>query len=147
MAKILIGIVALLLLAGGAGGYVFFLAAEEGEVPLAEAIQRPIAPSFVPMDPLTLPAIRADGVRGLVGFRIVLELADGRSPLDVKQWLPRFEDAFVTELASLLAVDWPGGGPIDFEIARARLLRESERVAGTGVVANVLFEQVQVRIL
>jgi len=146
MAKILIGILALLFLAGGAGGYVLFLAAEEDEVHLAEAVQRP-APSFVPMEPVTLPAIRADGVRGLVGFRIVLELADGRSPLDVKQWLPRFEDAFVTELASLLAVDWPGGGAIDFEIARARLLRESDRVVGTGVVANVLFEQVQVRVL
>ncbi len=146
MGKILIGIVALLFLAGGAGSYVFFLAEAADEAQPAEVVRRP-APAFVPMDPLTLSAIRADGVRGLVGFRIVLELADGRSPLEVKQWMPRFEDAFVTELASLLAVDWPGGGPIDFDIARARLLRESERVIGIGVVANVLFEQVQVRIL
>lgn len=138
--KAIIAVVVLLLLAGG-GGYFFFAGEEEEAVAPAE----PVPPSFFALDPITLPAIRADGVGRMVGFRIVLELAPGRAATEVSASRPRLEDAVVTELASLLAVDWPGGKAIDFDIAKTRLLRESERVLGPGLVVKILFEQIQVR--
>lgn len=141
--KVVIAVVVLLLLAAGGGGYFFFAGGEEEpETVVPVEVARP---AFYALDPITLPAIRADGVGRLVGFRIVLELAPGRGAPEISPRRPRLEDAVVTELASLLAVDWPGGKAIDLDIAKARLLRESDRVLGPGLVVEVLFEQIQIR--
>ena len=138
MKGLIVILLALLLLGGGAaGGYLFFLAPDA-----ATAEERPSKPptpgALAELDPVTLPVIRSGKVAKLVTFRIALELAPGRHVNDITPDMPRLRDAVLTQLAGLIALDWPGGATVDMDVAKHRLLARTRQIVGKDIVAAIL---------
>ena len=133
-----------LLLAGGAGAYLHFGAADA----VAE-VEKPVEPpkpgTFVDLDTISLPVFRDGRVRRLIGLAITIEVAAGEDPRVVTGVLPRIEDAYISELTMLLGLAWPDDASLDLEIAKRRLLDRTRKVAGDAAVTRVLFRSVQER--
>lgn len=164
MKKIIIGILALLVLGGGAAGAYFFLLAPKDAVasaPEPEEHEKQAkkekekahdgghgssSVNFVRLDPLVLPIIDGDGVSQVVSLVIVLEVEDQFIATEVRRMQPRLKDAYIQEMYGVLnkkaALE---GGVLRVDEIKNRLNAISAKVMGEDTINDVLLEVVQQR--
>ena len=153
MKKIVIGLVAVVLLAGGAGA--FFFLHQPAEASLTEASEEEVEMAskenlppgeFVELDPLILPIITKKGVTQVVSLVISLEIETGQSAESVKLMKPRLKDAYIQDMYGVLNDKVAlRGGVIRVDVIKDRLNKVSGDVLGEEVVRDVLLQVVQQR--
>ncbi len=107
-----------------------------GDVAPVESDAR--APVFVTLEPFVVPVIREGRVVKQVSLTIILDLADPHAETEVAAKMPYLRDAFLTRLHDLMGRRSRDGRTFAPEVVKRRLLAESERVPGAGVVRDVL---------
>lgn len=140
MKKIIIIVVALLVLGGGAfAGWKFFLSGDKG-APSAEHEKEGAGPVYLDMEPFIIPVIREDRVVKYLSLSVKLELAGPGAEAKVKEMMPYVRDAFLTRLHIALS---RGDTGLNADTARLKhqLLAEAERVLGPDQVHDVLIGQ------
>lgn len=157
-----IGLLAVLVLGGGAAGAYFYFAkpavAAGGPVDEAakaahdakskEAAEGAAAPvqEFVELHPLILPVIGENGVTQTVSLVVSLEVPDAATAEEVKRLSPRLQDAFIQDMyGALNRKDSMEKGVIRVAPLKARLNRVTTKVLGEGKVNDVLLQVVQQR--
>lgn len=132
------GLAGALLLGGGAAGYILLgnteNVAADAEAPAVEAEE----PVYVEMQPLSAPVIRNKRVRYYIHMKVSLQVVGEDAKLRVYQHMPRLRDAFVRDLHGRSVTRGRDDQSVDFGAVKARLLGQSERVLGAGVVTDVL---------
>lgn len=155
MKKIVIGLVALCLLGGGAGA--FFFMHQPAEASLTEESKRDaelaakeaeIVPpgEFVELDPLILPIVTKNGVTQVISLVVALEIEVGGSSESVKLLKPRLKDAYIQDMYG--ALNDRGamhGGVVRVDVLKKRLNEITAKVLGEGTVREVLLQVVQQR--
>lgn len=139
---IVIGAAVLLLGGGGAGAFMFVGGgAEAGPEVVAEAEAAPAKPAepiYVRMDGLTAPIMNGTHIRHYIFLNVTLEMADEAASESAIVLKPRLTDAFLREFYSKSIGHPDGGGTIDFDAVKKRLLRQARAVLGDGKVVDVL---------
>ncbi|MFN4088467.1 MAG: hypothetical protein ACK4QW_05405 [Alphaproteobacteria bacterium] len=145
MRRILLVLPLALLLA--AGGAAFLYLGGAGSADAAVEDDRPLAVvppgTIVALRTITLPVLRDGRTERRVAFTMLVEVAPNGDHRRILEMMPRIEDAIITELSMLMALNWPGDVAVDLDVARARLLERARRVDGQGNVGRVLFQAVQ----
>ncbi|OHC75916.1 MAG: hypothetical protein A3G18_01830 [Rhodospirillales bacterium RIFCSPLOWO2_12_FULL_58_28] len=100
----------------------------------------PEPPVFIDIDPLTIPVFQGDKVAVTFQVQIKLETVGAANDAVIRRQIPRISDAFLRELYSFIPVHLKKNEQLDFEAIRQRLLRVSDKVAGKGVITNVLIQ-------
>ncbi|MGB8275974.1 MAG: flagellar basal body-associated FliL family protein [Alphaproteobacteria bacterium] len=141
---VLIGVAAVLLLAGGFTASKFLLG---NDAPKAE--EQPAAnddkPVFITLDPFVMPVIREDRVSRQVSVTVKLEVAGKENAALVKEKLPLLRDAMLTRLHAVISRSRADGQTIDAARVKRVLLAACERVLGKGPVRDVLIEDMAER--
>lgn len=160
MKILMMGLVALILLGGGAGGAYFFLnkpaeasATEMSEVQKAEAAKLAAAReadavpmTYVELDPLVLPIVDEYGVSQTVSLVIVLEVASEAEAETIERLQPRLKDAFIQDMYGVLSRKAVmSGGVLEVEKIKARLNKVSHKILGANVAHEVLLKVVSQR--
>lgn len=133
--KLIIGAVALAVLAGAGGGGYFFLFAEqlgEGEEEVA------IVPGFIKLDTLATPIMQGERIGAYVYISVTLEIADLADLDRVERIVPELRDAYLRDLHR---DPMPNDGAItSFDIAafKSRLLALTQEMMGDETVSGVL---------
>ena len=141
MKKAIIFLVLGLLLAGG--GYVAwsgYYAAQTGADASFSISAKSNEPGYIELKPLTAPVVRDGAFAHYVLLVVNLEVTAGHDIADVREYMPRLRDAFVTELHALAVVRPRGQRLINLPRIKTRLLATAERVLGPGVVSEVLVQ-------
>lgn len=162
MKMAIIGLLAVLVLGGGAAGAYFYFSkpavASGGPVDeaakaahdakAAEAAEGAAAPKqeFVELHPLILPVIGENGVTQTVSLVVSLEVPDAATAEEVKRLSPRLQDAFIQDMyGALNRKDSMEKGVLRVAPLKARLNRVTKKVLGEGKVNDVLLQVVQQR--
>ena len=155
----IIGLLAVVLLGGGAAGAYFYFAqpAEaaagtmdeaakaEHDAKVAEGAET-VKEEFVELSPLTLPVIGETGVTQTVSLVISLEVPDTVTAEEVKRLSPRLQDAYIQDMyGALNRKDSMEKGVIRVEPLKARLNRVTTKVLGEGKVNDVLLQVIHQR--
>ena len=152
----IIGIIAVLILGGGATGAYFYFAkpaeAASGEVAehekIAEDAQVAAGPEvfFVDMDPLILPVIDEKGVSQVISLVITLELPSQMTSEEARRMAPRLKDAYIQDMYGVLSRQAAmKDGVLEVAKIKARLNQVSARVLGDENVNDVLLQVVSQR--
>ncbi len=152
MKKLVIAIIALVLLGGGAYfAYSFFnnsAQATESKEPAkaAEAAKETAPPSYVEMKPLVLPIVDKDGVSQIISIVISLEASTPESAAEVEMMKPRLTDAYIQGMYGVLsAKSVMEGGILQVGHIKSRLNSITTKVLGENKVKDVLLQVVQQR--
>jgi len=140
--KLLIAVAAVLVLGGGAGGYVLFARGTEAEQVQAEA-KKPV--TFVDLREMTVNLAaepNADRQRFLK-FRVALEVGDPKVASDIQPLMPRVEDTFQVFVRELRASDLEGSAGA-YRL-REDLLRRVNIAVYPAKVDAVLFKDIVVQ--
>lgn len=113
-------------------------AGEPGSEKLAPA---PGGPAFVKLPLFSIPVIEGDKVTRQVAVGIVLELGAGQTLADLKPKENVLIDAFLRELYGIFAQRSGADRIADQHTLKERLGRTADRVLGSGVVRQVLIQQ------
>lgn len=151
-----------LMVAGGAGGYLFFqkqaIASLGNEN--AEAVKAKIARDnavkgekeavanlrFVEMEPIILPIIDEHGVSQVVTLIVSLEVQDEAHQKYVERLKPRLKDAYIQDMYGVLNRKASmEAGIIKVDKLKNRLNRVSEKVLGNQKLNDVLLQVVNQR--
>ena len=118
------------------GGYVVLGNAEEAaaEAPAVETSEA----VYIEMQPLSAPIMRNKRVRYYIHMTVSLQVAGEDAKRKVYQHMPRLRDAFVRDLHGRSVTRGRDDQSVDFAAVKARLLAQSERVLGAGLVTDVL---------
>ncbi len=151
------GLVALLILgAGGAGAYFYFMnpanaaiGPEDEKEKAAKANEHAESAAdhkFVNLDPLILPIIDEDGISQVVSIGVVIEVTDEEKEKLVQKLSPRLKDAYIQEMYGVLNKHAAlAGGVVQVGMVKDRLHKISDRVLGEDTVSDVLLQVVQQR--
>jgi hypothetical protein len=148
MKKIIIIVVALVILGGGAFSALKALKmgpfAEEGEVVEVEA---PPAepPRIIEFDPLYLPIFRGDKVAATIQIQFRLEAQGEENEARIIKLLPRLNDAFLRDLYVFVPELLKKTDKIDPKVIMRRLHQVGARVTGKGIIAGVVVQSVASR--
>lgn len=135
MKRIVLLVVAILAVGGGGfAAYYFFLAGEK--VAGTES-----APLYITLEPFIVPVIREGRIVKQVGFSIVLGVTDADAEIKVAEKMPYLRDAFLKRLYGAVGRSRRDGRTFSPELLKRRLLAESERVLGAGVVREILIKE------
>lgn len=130
----------LLLLAGlaGAAFVTLFAAPEEAavaeEAPVAEGAPPPQSrkPTFVDLEPFTVPVTRGGKLAYEQLLSVKIEVKNDRAFKTVTEQMPRLRDAFLSDLYNSPAFIDVGRGPIDLAPVSEVLLRSARHVVDHG---------------
>lgn len=136
MKRVVLIVVVLLALGGLAFGAIQLFGGKDLE-PVETAAPAPV---FVTLEPFIVPVIREGRVVKQVSLTITLELAEPNAETEVAAKMPYLRDAFLTRLHGLMGRRRRDGRTFAPEVVKRRLLAESERVLGAGVVRDVLVQ-------
>ena len=146
--RLILGALALVLLAGGGGAAYLFLGRsghlEGGGENWAAEVKKPVA--FVDVQEMTVNLAsepNAGEKQKFLRFKVSLEVRDPRSVADVQPLLPRVEDIFQVFVRELRASDLEGSGGI--HRLREELLRRVNVAVSPTKVDAVLFKEVIVQ--
>ena len=162
MKMILIGLVSLLVLGGGAAGVYFYFmqpaeasagpvdehAQAQAEAEHAEKLEQGTTDTveFVDLKPMILPIIGENGVSQTVTLVVTLEVAKGESAAEIEKMSPRLKDAYLQDMYGVLnRTASMEGGVLDVKKIKARLNEVTKQVMGEGKVNDVLLQVVQQR--
>lgn len=147
MKKIVIAVVFVLLLIGGAVAAMRFLgigplSKAEGET--AEENPEPPAepPRFVALEPLIIPLFQGDKLAGTVNIQLKLETIGAENEKMVVRLLPRLNNAFLVDMHGYVPRLLRKEERLDIDVIRARLQYVGDQIAGEGVIGNVLVQSV-----
>jgi flagellar FliL protein len=140
--KLVIAALAVLLLAGGAGGYVMFGRAPKGGDAHVEA-KKPV--SFVDLREMTVNLAPEPNQerQQFLKFRVALEVGDPKVLAEIQPLLPRVEDTFQVFLRELRATDLEGSAGT-YRL-REELLRRVNMAVYPAKVDAVLFKDIVVQ--
>lgn len=97
---------------------------------------------FVDMEPLAIPIFQGNRVAATVQIQVKLE-TNGKDNVDrIKRIMPVITDAFVRDLHSFMPRLLKSEERIDVLIIKQRLQFISDKVAGKGLIKNVLVQSV-----
>lgn len=168
MRIIIIGLVALLVLGGGAAGaYFYFSKGAEASIGADEGLDHEaesgdhskdkkhakkgkhgeeVLSFFVELDPLMLPIVDNNGVHQVVSLVVALEVADEEIAGRVEQMKPKLTDAIIQDTYGILNRHAAmNGGLIEIQEIKARLNKVANDVMGDDEVHDVLLQVVQQR--
>lgn len=160
MKKILIGLVGILVLGGGAGAGFMFLkkpaeasvSEEAGEKAEKHAKKKKGKgkeehTEFVKLDPLILPIVDKSGLSQVVSVVVALEVGSKYDAELVKQMQPKIKDAFIQEMYGVIhnPAGLHDGNVVKVGILKKRLGKVGRKVLGDEVVQDVLLQVVQQR--
>ncbi|MCW8835319.1 MAG: hypothetical protein OQJ99_03000 [Rhodospirillales bacterium] len=119
-------------------------APKEGDVAeesLAEKMipQRP--PSFLEVNPLMIPIFQEDRVVTTVQIQLKLEVKSENEE-EVRKVMPRISDAYLRDLYSYVPRMLEKHENLDLKALKQRLMWLSEKIAGPGMVDDVLIQSV-----
>lgn len=149
----IIGLIAVLILGGGATGAYFYFAkpaeAASGEVAEHEKVVETVAAPevfFVNMDPLILPVIDEKGVSQVISLVITLEVPSQITSEEARRMAPRLKDAYIQDMYGVLSRQAAmKDGVLEVAKIKARLNQISARVLGDENVNDVLLQVVSQR--
>jgi len=146
MKKLILLFAMLMLLCGGTAGLLKWL--ELGpfvsKVKVVKKVKKVLKDTavFVDMEPLGIPIFQGNKVAATVQIQIKLE-ANGESNAEfIKKKMPVLTDAFVRDLHSFLPRLLKAKERVDVLILKQRLQYISDKVAGKGMIENVLVQSV-----
>jgi len=146
---IIIGAVAALVLAGGGAGAFLMMSPSQAAEPAKPAQPEPPEPApvaapkgaYLKLDPLSAPLPVGPKGRRQMMLMLQLEIAAPSNLPKVEALMPRIRDSFIRDLLAHPTGSADGWEAADLETVRGRLLAQAARVAGPGVVSEVLIVQ------
>ncbi len=116
---------------------------EDTEV-VEEKIEKPVEDTmkFVDMDPLAISIFQGNAVAAIVQIKVKLETNGEDNVIKIKRLMPIINDAFLRDLHSFMPRLLKAEERIDILIIKQRLQLLSDRVAGKGLIKNVLVQSV-----
>jgi len=147
MKKIIIIVVFLLVLVGGAVAAMKFLGigpmfATEGEKAAGEEAPPAEPPRFVDLEPLIIPLFQGDKLAGTVNIQLKLETIGADNEKALVRLLPRLNNAFLVDMHGYVPRLFKKEERLDIEAIRTRLQYVGDKIAGEGVIGNVLVQSV-----
>ncbi len=97
---------------------------------------------FVDMDPLAISIFQGNAVAAIVQIQVKLETNGDDNVVKIKRIMPVITDAFLRDLHSFMPRLLKAEERIDILIIKQRLQLLSDRVAGKGLIRNVLVQSV-----
>jgi hypothetical protein len=101
----------------------------------------PAGPAFVRLDTITVPVFEGDTMTRQASLVLALELEEGRTEADLAPVRRRLVDAYLTELTRIFEERAFAERLIDPSVIKPRLLETTQRVAGPGLVKDILIQQ------
>ena len=101
----------------------------------------PDGPVFLTLPPMKIPIFEGDAVTRQASIVLALELEKGKSEADLAPLKARLVDAYLSELTQIFEQRADADRIIDAQAIKPRLLETTERIAGPGVVKDVLVQQ------
>tara|TARA_R110002124_G_scaffold64985_2_gene177799 strand:- start:614170 stop:614661 length:492 start_codon:yes stop_codon:yes gene_type:complete len=161
MKKIIMGVMAVLLLGGGAGGgYIYLKKPAEAALPddkhapakedkhaKGKGDHGEAVAEFVQLAPLILPILNKSGLLQTVSVVVALEVKNQADAELVKSLQPRITDAFIQEMYGVIhnPAGMVNGNVIKVGVLKRRLNKVGQRVLGGDVLQDVLLQVVQQR--
>lgn len=109
----------------------------------AESEMQPVElPRFLDMDPLIIPVFAGNEVAGTIRIQVKLETMGVENERFLESIMPRLSDAFLRDLYSFIPRTLKKQGNIEIAIVKLRLQRVVDKVAGEGLVDNVLIQSI-----
>ena len=147
MKKIIIAVIFLLVLIGSAVAAMKFLRigpmfALEGENAEAEATAPAEPPRFIALEPLIIPLFQGDKLAGTVNIVLKLETTGAENERHLVRLLPRLSNAFLVDMHGYVPRLLRTKERLDLEAISTRLQYVGDRIAGDGVIGNVLVQSV-----
>ncbi len=146
MKKLLLIFGLLIMLGGGTVGALKFfkLGPFQGEEVVEEKQEEEVEDTtlFVDMEPLAIPIFRGNKVAATVQIQVKLETNGKKNVKKIKRMMPVITDAFVRDLHSFMPRLLKAKERIDVLIIKQRLQLISDKIAGKGLIKNVLVQSV-----
>ncbi len=116
----------------------------EGTEEVEEKIEKPVEDTtkFVDMDPLAISIFQGNAVAAIIQIQVKLETNGDDNVIKIKRLMPVINDAFLRDLHSFMPRLLRAEERIDMLIIKQRLQLISDRVAGKGLIKNVLVQSV-----
>jgi flagellar FliL protein len=161
--KIILAAVGVLLLGGGGAGAYFVLLKKPAEAALPPAEQAAAdahaaeqdhaaadahgedkGPVYVRLDPLVVPVMDSEGVSQTISMVVAFEVADEEAGKKLEALKPRLRDAMIQNMYGMLSYQTAiENGVLKVGYVKDRLNTAVQKVAGDGVVKDVLLQMVQ----
>lgn len=109
---------------------------EEAEKPVEDTTK------FVDMDPLAISIFQGNAVAAIIQIQLKLETNGEDNVVKIKRIMPVIIDAFLRDLHSFLPRLLKAEERLDILIIKQRLQLISDKVAGKGLIKNVLVQSV-----
>lgn len=120
------------------GPFRFQIAATEQELEQIDADFPDDKPNFIDMDPIVIPLFQDDQLAGNIQLAIKLEIRNKNNYSKIYRLMPKLADAFLSDLYVYIPRYLIRAEQIDITTIKSRLLKLSDKVAGPGVIADVL---------
>lgn len=107
-------------------------------------IEKPVEDTtkFVDMDPLAISIFQGNAVAATIQIQVKLETNGDDNVIRIKHLMPVINDAFLRDLHSFLPRLLKAEERLDVLIIKQRLQLISDKVAGKGLIKNVLVQSV-----
>jgi hypothetical protein len=107
----------------------------------AAGSSQPEGPVFLKLPAMTIPIFEGDAVTRQASVVLALELEKGKSEADLAAVKARLVDAYLTDLTQLFEQRAYADRIIDAQAIKPKLLETTQRIAGPGLVKDVLVQQ------
>lgn len=146
MKKLVIAFSLLIVIAGGTISVLKWLeigpfantAVEGGDDKMAP----PEAARYIDMDPLVITLFQGNKVAATIQIQVKLEASGKDNEKTIYKILPRLSDAFIRDLHSFIPRLLRKSDELDAIVIKQRLKMVSDKVAGKGIVSNILIQSV-----
>lgn len=147
MKKLIVLFLMLLLLIGGTAGALMLLELgpfkpKEGTVKKVIRKQEKDTTVFIDMDPLAIPIFQGNKVVATIQILVKLETNSENNAEIIRDRMPVIIDAFVRDLHSFMPRLLKAKERVDVLIIKQRLKMVADKVAGKGLIQNVLVQSI-----
>jgi len=97
---------------------------------------------FIDMEPLGIPIFRGNKVIATIQIQVKLETGNKESSKKIQKMMPVIRDAFIRDLHSFMPRLLKEKERVDVLIVKQRLQYIGDKVAGKGLIKNVLVQSV-----
>ena len=135
-----------LMLIGGALGFVYVNKAKAGDPAAANESEFNANSEYVELSPLVLPIIGQAGISQTISLVISIEVDSTSDAEKIQKIAPRLQDAYIQDMYGVLSseANLTQGGTIEVKELKKRLTKVSRNVAGD-MVSDVLLQVVSQR--
>lgn len=135
-----------LMLIGGALGFVYVNKAKAGDPAAADKSKFNSNSEYVELSPLVLPIIGQAGISQTISLVISIEVDSTSDAEKIQKIAPRLQDAYIQDMYGVLSseANLTQGGTIEVKELKKRLTKVSRNVAGD-MVSDVLLQVVSQR--